>query len=249
VEEIFWAFRRLFETIARERPAIVVFEDLHWAEPTLLDLIEYLAERARDVPILILCLARAELLEGCPAWDGGKRNASSLFLERLSEVESEQLIDALAPALPATARARIQAAAEGNPLFLEQIVAMLAEGGTPEGEMPIPPTIRAVLAARLDRLGPGERAVIERAAVVGKEFPEQAVAELVPDDARPFAPRHLDPLVGKELLSPVRSLHPEEESFRFRHVLVQQARLPRDPQAGASGAPRAGRDVTPAERR
>jgi DNA-binding SARP family transcriptional activator len=223
VEEIFWAFRRLLETISRDRPVVVVFEDVHWAEPTLLDLIEYLAERVRGAPILLVCLARPELLEGRPGWGGGKRNASSLFLEPLSEAESEQLIDTLAAGLPAATRAQVQETAEGNPLFLEQILAMLAEGRTPEGEVPIPPTIQAVLAARLDRLGPGERAVIERAAVVGKEFPETAVAELVPDDARAFASRHMEALVGKELLNPVRSLRPDQESFRFRHVLIQQA--------------------------
>jgi DNA-binding SARP family transcriptional activator len=223
VEEIFWAFRRLLETISRDRPVVVVFEDVHWAEPTLLDLIEYVAERVRGAPILLLCLARLELLEGRPGWGGGKRSARSLFLERLSEAESEQLIDTLAASLPAATRAQVQETAEGNPLFLEQILAMLAEGQTPEGEVPIPPTIQAVLAARLDRLGPGERAVIERAAVVGKEFPEAAVAELVPDDACAFTSRHMEALVGKELLNPVHSPRPDQESFRFRHVLIQQA--------------------------
>jgi DNA-binding SARP family transcriptional activator len=235
VEEIFWAFRRLLETISRDRPVVVVFEDVHWAEPTLLDLIEYLAERVRGAPILLLCLARPELLEGRPGWGGGKRNASSLFLERLSQTESEELIHTLAAGLPTTTRTRVQETAEGNPLFLEQILAMLAEGRMPEGEVPIPPTIQAVLAARLDRLGPGERAVIERAAVVGKEFPETAVAELVPDDARAFASRHMEALVGKELLNPVRSLRPDQESFRFRHVLIQQATYRAIPQRLRAG--------------
>ena len=222
VEEIFWAFRRLLETVARERPGVIVLEDVHWAEPTLLDLIEYLAEGVRGAPILILCLARPELLESRPGW-GGTRNASSLLLERLTEGESEQLVDSLASALPGATRARVQETAEGNPLFLEQMLAMLAEGTTPEGRIPIPPTIEAVLAARLDRLGPGERAVIERAAVVGKEFHDDAVAELIPEEARPFASRHLEALVAKELLNPVHSLRPEREALRFRHVLIQQA--------------------------
>ena len=223
LEEIFWAFRRLLETIARERPTVILLEDVHWAEPTLLDLVEYVAERARGSPILVLCLARPELLEERPGWGGGKRNASSLFLERLSDAESERLIEALAGDFPETTRSQVHDVAEGNPLFLGQILAMLAEGGTPEGEVPIPPTIQAVLAARLDRLGPGERTVIERAAVVGKEFSERAVVELVPDDARPFVARHLESLVGKELLNRVRSLHPGQESFEFRHMLIQQA--------------------------
>ena len=209
--------------MARERPLVVVFEDVHWAEPTLLDLVEYLAEREREAPILLLCLARSELLEERPAWGGGKPNASSLLLERLSEAESEELIDTLATGLSATFQARVLEAAEGNPLFLGQILALLMEGQPPEGEVPIPATIQALLAARLDRLGPGERAVIDRAAVIGKELWAGAVAELLPDDARPFASRHLESLVRKDMLSSARSLLRGEEAFRFRHILIQQA--------------------------
>ena len=223
VEELFWAFRRLIEATARERRLLVVLEDLHWAEPTLLDLVEYLAERVRDAPSLLLCLARPELLEKRPAWGGGKRNASSLFLDRLSAADSRELIGTLAAGLPEATRARVHETAEGNPLFLEQILAMLAEDGAVDGGIPIPPTIQAVLAARLDRLGPGERAVIERAAVVGKEFVGDAIEHQLPQDARRFASRHLDALVRKELLHPVRSLMPGQEAFRFRHVLIQQA--------------------------
>src|SRR4051794_6130102 len=143
VEEIFWSFRALFETIAAERPLVLLFEDVHWAEPTLLDLVEYVAERARGSPILLLCLARPELLDARPRWGGGKRNASSLFLQPLSDTESEELIEALSGGLPAETRARVQGTAQGNPLFMEQILAMLAEGATPAGEGPMPPTIQA----------------------------------------------------------------------------------------------------------
>jgi DNA-binding SARP family transcriptional activator len=223
VEEIFWAFRRLLETIAAERPLVLVFEDVHWAEPTLLELVEYLGERGRDAPILMLCLARPELLEERPAWGDEKRRSSTLFLDRLSETDSEQLIDVLGAGLPRATRDRVHDTAEGNPLFMEQILAMLAEGPAPGNEVPIPPTIQAVLASRLDRLGPGERAVIERAAVVGKEFWREAVVDQLPEDARPFASRHLDALVDKELLDPARSHLAARESFRFRHVLIQQA--------------------------
>jgi DNA-binding SARP family transcriptional activator/tetratricopeptide (TPR) repeat protein len=223
VEEIFWAFQRLFGALARDRPLVVIFEDVHWAEPTLLDFIEYLAERARNAPILLICLARPELLETRPSWGGGKPNASSLLLESLTEGESDQLIDSIASGLPDATRAEVREAADGNPLFLEQLVAMLSDRRESAGEIQIPPTIQAVLAARIDRLGPGERAVIERAAVVGKEFWREAVAELLPDVARPFAARHLEALVDKELVRPVRSLLPGQDAFRFRHVLIQQA--------------------------
>ncbi|MGH2991615.1 MAG: BTAD domain-containing putative transcriptional regulator [Solirubrobacterales bacterium] len=223
LEEIFWAFRRLLETVAAERPLVLLFEDVHWAEPTLLELVEYLAERGREAPILLLCMARPELLEESPGWADGRDNASTIFLERLSDAESEQLINALAARLPDETRARVHETAEGNPLFLEQILAMLAEGAAPEDEVPIPPTIQAVLAARLDRLGPGERAVIERASVVGKEFWRDAVVDQLPRDARPFASRHLEALIDKELLSRARSHLAGRDAFRFRHVLIQQA--------------------------
>ncbi len=223
LEEIFWAFRMLFEAAARERPLVVLFEDLHWAEPTLLDFIEYLSERARGVAILLVCLARPELPEVRPAWGGGQRNASSVFLEGLTESESEQLIDTLAVALPETTRAVVLETAEGNPLFLEQILAMLSERNAPEGEIPIPPTIQAVLAARLDRLGPGERAVIERAAIIGRDFWEDAVVDLLPDDARSFTVRHLEGLVRKDFLHHARARLSGEDAFRFQHALIQQA--------------------------
>jgi class 3 adenylate cyclase/tetratricopeptide (TPR) repeat protein len=221
LEEIFSAFRRLFEAVARRRPLVVVFEDAHWAEPTLLDFIEYLAERGRDAPLLLVCLARPELLEARPTWGGGKRNASALLLEALTSAESEDLIDARASGLPQPARARALETAEGNPLFIEQIVAMLVETGEPDGEVPIPPTIQAVLAARLDRLDIGERALIEGAAVIGREFRGAAVAYLLPADARDSTPRRLDTLVDKELLQPAR-FAASQDTFRFRHVLIQQ---------------------------
>ncbi len=222
-EEVFVGFRRLLESAAAQRPVVAVFEDVHWAEPTLLDLISYLAERCREIPLLILCLARLELLEERPTWAIGKQNVSSILLDQLSEVEAEQMIAGLAPDLDPETRGRAQAAAEGNPLFLGQILAMLSEHGAPAGEMPIPPTIQALLSARLDRLGPGERAAIDRAAVIGKEFWEDAVEQMLPEEARTFVPRHLAELVRKELLTPARSLPGGDDGFRFHHILIQQA--------------------------
>jgi DNA-binding SARP family transcriptional activator len=222
-DEIFISFRRLLAAAAQERPLVLVFEDIHWAEPTLLDLIEYLAERENDAPVLMLCLARPDLHEHRAGWGGGKVNASSLVLERLSERESEELVDTLSAALTESTRSQVLEVAEGNPLYLGQILAMLKESGPLDGGVPIPATIQALLAARLDRLGPGERAVIDRAAVIGKYFWTGAVVELLPDSARPFALRHLDGLVRKDLLAPARSLLPGKDAVRFRHVLIQQA--------------------------
>ena len=221
-EEIFWATRSLFEALARERPLVVFFEDVHWAEPTFLDLVEYVAERVRDAPILVVCIARLELLEDRPDWGRGKPNASSVLLERLPDPDCAALIANLAVDLSQATRARVLETADGNPLFIEQLVAMLTEGGRHEAGLPIPPTITALLSARLDRLGPGERAVITRAAVVGKEFSAQAAADLLPEDAREFVTRHLVTLIRKQFIGPAPS-HGPGESFRFRHILIQQA--------------------------
>jgi predicted ATPase/class 3 adenylate cyclase len=224
-EETFWATRKLFEALAKQRPLVVVFEDIHWAEPTFLDLVEHVAEWSRDAPILLLCLARPELLEVRPAWGGGKRNATSILLEPLSPSESEALIENLLDGvdLPGPVRARLAASAEGNPLFVEQLLAMLAEDGDPDGKLEVPPTIQAVLAARLDRLAPLERRVIERASVVGTRFWTGAVTALSAVDARASVPRDLQALVRKELIRPDRSLVPGEEGYRFRHLLIRDA--------------------------
>jgi predicted ATPase/class 3 adenylate cyclase len=224
-EETFWAARKLFETLAKQRPLVIVFEDIHWAEPTLLDLIEHVAEWSRDAPILLLCLTRPELLDDRPGWGGGKLNATSILLEPLSEIESEILIQNLLGGadLSDAVRVRIAASAEGNPLFVEQLLAMVAEDGDSDGELDVPPTIQAVLAARLDRLSTLERGVIERASVVGKRFWAGAVAGLTPDDSQASIGGKLQALVRKELLRPDAALVPGEEGYRFRHILIRDA--------------------------
>jgi len=226
VEETFWAVRRLLETIARSGPVVVVFEDIHWAEPTLLALIDHLANWIRDSPVVLLCLARPELFDDRPGWGrAGRSDAITIDLGPLDADESDALLGAqpgssgLSPAI----RRTVRETAEGNPLFLEQIAAMVAERGAPSGNLPVPLTIEAVLVARLDGLGPGERAVLERAAVTGREFWPRAVERLLPDPARASLARHLDALVRKGLVRPVRSQIIDVEAFRFRHVLIQQA--------------------------
>jgi class 3 adenylate cyclase len=223
-EEIPWAIRKLLEALAREQPLVVLFDDLQWAEPTFLDLVEHIADFSRDAPILMLCIARPELLDDRGSWAGGKLNATSILLEPLSDDAAETLMEnllagaQLAPVL----RARVSAAAEGNPLFVEQMLAMLSEDGTNEADVAVPPTIQALLAARLDRLGDDERTVIERASVIGKEFWAGALAELVPDGTQVAQPLQL--LVRKELIRPQRSsVFPSAEAFRFRHQLVRDA--------------------------
>jgi DNA-binding SARP family transcriptional activator len=212
-EEIPSAFRRYCETLASTRPVVLVLDDLHWAEPMLLDLLEQLASSASNVPILLVCLARDELTEERPRFPGaGER----LVLEPLSDEETKTLADHLLPetVLDAATRTRLVTAAEGNPLFLEQLAAHVAETGLLES----PPTLRALLAARLDRLGPGERGVLERAAVVGREFGPGEVEELLDVAATPTAAAHLDALVRRGFLRA-----PRADRFRFRHWLVHDA--------------------------
>ena len=216
--EMFWAVRRLFEELARKQPLIIVVEDIHWAEPKLLDLLEYLAGWTDDAPILLLCLARPELLDERPGWLNS-RDATSLLLGPLTDAESEALLEEIGREWPldTAARARITEAAEGNPLYVEQMAAMLAEGRTLDA---IPPTIHALLAARLDRLPPEERSVLERAAVAGKDFTRNAVLRLSDEHEHPDVEARLLSLVRRDFLAPRPGRH---DAFRFRHVLIRDA--------------------------
>jgi len=213
-----WAFRRLLEAIARRGPVVVVLEDLHWAAPPLLDLVEYLLGWL-DGPVLLVCVARSDLVELRPAWLNPRQNADSLVLQPLDAEEAESLLDGLQ--IRPDSRARIAEAAEGNPLFLEQMAAMLAEqAGRSEAAMP--PSIQALLAARLDQLEPAERDVIERAAVIGREFSRAAVSELSPPQAETPVAGTLMGLVRKELLVPETSAG-QDDVFRFGHILIRDA--------------------------
>jgi class 3 adenylate cyclase/tetratricopeptide (TPR) repeat protein len=215
-EEIAWAFRKLLEAHAAERPVVVVFEDIHWGEPTFLDLVEHVADLSRDAPILLLCMARPELLDGRPAWGGGMLNATNVLLEPLAPEESGELIEALTDAIPDELRDRILEAAGGNPLFVEEMVAMVAEDG---GDVSVPPTIQALLAARLDQLDPAERGVLERGSVEGQVFHRGAVAALAPEEPRPDG--RLMTLVRKDLVRPEVAVVVDEEAYRFRHLLIR----------------------------
>ena len=236
-EELFWAVRKTFEALARRRPLVLVLDDIQWGEPTFLDLVEHIADWTRDAPILLVAIARVELLETRPLWGGGKRWSTTVQLEPLSEVQSEELVESLLghAELPAGFRSRIGKAAEGNPLFVEELLAKLIDDGVlhrTEGgwtaagdlrDLAMPPTIQAVLAARLDGLGPEERMVIERAAVEGTTFHRGAVAALVPETMRDHVPEMLANLVRMELVRVEKSSFPGEEAYRFRHVLVRDA--------------------------
>jgi class 3 adenylate cyclase/tetratricopeptide (TPR) repeat protein len=215
VEETFWAVRRLLELTAAERPVVVCFEDIHWAELTLLELIESLHASASGAAILVVCAARPTLAEIRPGWEARVR-------AQLGGAE-----------LPEAVLGRIVAAAEGNPLYVEQIVSTLIEEGTlceRDGrwtatvelqELRIPPTIQALLAARLDLLAAGERAVVEPASVIGHVFPRAAVEALVPEALAPELEAHLASLVRKQLVRPDAA--GDVGAYRFHHILIKDA--------------------------
>jgi class 3 adenylate cyclase/tetratricopeptide (TPR) repeat protein len=219
-EEIAWGFRKLFEALAQERPLIVVLDDIHWAEQTLLDLIEYVAAFGSDAPLFLLCSARPDLFDSRPAWATPKPNAVMAMLDPLPDEQTKTLVEELRD-LPAEAKARIVEAAEGNPLFVEQLVAYQAENGN--GHLEIPPTIQALLAARIDRLEPDERSVIERASIEGRLFHRGSIQELLPEAERDGAGAQLMTLVRKELIRPDRSQLPGDDGFRFGHILIRDA--------------------------
>jgi len=218
-EEIAFAVRRLFEEAARERPLVVVWDDLHWAEEAFLELVEHLADWSRDAPILLLCMARPELLDRRPGWAGGKLHAATVLLEPLGREASGQLLIELAGQMEEGLRERILAAAEGNPLFVEEMVAMLEASS--DAEVTVPPSIHALLSARLDQLPRPERAALERGAVEGQVFHRSAVQALAPED--PQVPARLLGLVRKELVRPERAQLPDDDAFRFRHILIRDA--------------------------
>jgi class 3 adenylate cyclase/tetratricopeptide (TPR) repeat protein len=229
-EHGFWAVRRLLEIVAARRPLIVVLEDLQWAEPTLLDLVEHLAAQIRPVPLLLACTARFELLDRRPEW----RHVcpTVIALEPLAADESDELVGALVGRdLPDSVRTEVVNLAAGNPLFVEQVLSMLVDEGelkrTEDGWAPangletlrVPPSMDAILAARIDNLSADEQLFAECAAVIGKEFWASVVGQLT---RQPFEAR-LDALVRKQLVERIRRPGVADDYYRFRHLLVRDA--------------------------
>jgi class 3 adenylate cyclase/tetratricopeptide (TPR) repeat protein len=236
-DERLWAVRRFLEIVAQTKPLLVVMDDIHWADPAVLDLIEHIAEWSREAPILLLCLARPDLLDIRTTWSGGKLNATTILLEPMSDSESAELMDNLLgrASLPQETRSRIQDAAEGNPLFVEEMLSMLMDTGvlrrengtwvatTDLSKIRVPTTIRVLLAARLDRLGDVERKVIERGAVEGKVFHRGALEALSPDLSPELIDASLLALTRKELIRHAQSGLTGADAFRFRHILIHEA--------------------------
>jgi class 3 adenylate cyclase/tetratricopeptide (TPR) repeat protein len=208
-EEIAWAFRKSLEQAAAERPLAVVFDDIHSGEETFLDLIEHVALLSSGASILLLCIARPELTEHRPSWP------VTLRLEPLGDEDVDEL---LPERIAGELREKITRAAGGNPLFIREMLAMAGES---EGEVIVPPTLQALLAARLDQLQTAERRVLERGAVEGEIFHRGAVQALAPEESQ-VTPR-LAALVRKELIRPDKPQLPGEDGFRFRHLLIRDA--------------------------
>src|SRR6266545_5025229 len=216
-EELLWAARAWAEEFSLMQPLVLVFEDIHWAEEPLLNVIEHLARSVRDAPLLIVCVTRPELLELRPSWAGGNLRAAAIELAPLNGEESEQLADGLhTEDLPAEQRALVLAKAEGNPLFLEETVRMLAESG--DGGNNIPDTIQALIAARIDALPAEQKQLLQRASVIGRIFWQGALEQLAPKlDVAALS----EALVDRELVVvEERSTIAGERAFRFKHILI-----------------------------
>jgi len=237
VEEGFWAVRTLFARLAQDRPLVAILDDAQWAEPTLLALIENVARHTASVPILLLCVGRPEFLERRPDWDQSLARSTTLRLEPLDEAASDRLIaELLGEGQSALdVRDRIAQTAEGNPLFVEQMISMLIDDGLLVKEdghwvavgdfetVSVPPGIHALLAARLERLDADERAVLGRAAVIGQIFYIGALEALASAALSGRIPSRLLELANKELVRPCQSDFVDEGAFEFRHLLIRDA--------------------------
>jgi len=223
--EIFWAARRLLEALARHRPVLVVFEDLHWAEPTFLDLVESLTLQPGRSPITVVCIGRPELLDQRPAWAAEADRSVCIQLAPLGADPAAALLDSLSAGhrIAPSTRARLIDTAGGNPLYLEQLAVSLSEQSGSDTRPALPPTIQALLSARLQRLGPGAGSVLVRAAIVGKDFGEREIRELLPVEARAPFSRNLQTLVAKGLVQRGPPGRGPDDEYSFRHILIQQA--------------------------
>ena len=233
-QEIMWAIRTLLQRLASTQPVVAFIEDVHWAEPTLLDLVEYLAAFVQDSPVLIVTAGRSELLEQRPQWLG---ESVLIALEPLAPDDVKTLLRRLVgdDELPARIERYVIDASQGNPLYIQEILKMLLEekllarsdgrwrAETQLEDYRVPRTIQALLAARLERLPQEERAVVQHGSVVGKEFWFGAVNALTTEDLRKEVGRSLHSLVRRDLLEPQLSEFAGEDSFRFAQSLMRDA--------------------------
>jgi class 3 adenylate cyclase/tetratricopeptide (TPR) repeat protein len=222
-DRLFSAVRSVVEAVSRTRPLVLAFEDIHWADEGMLDLIEYLARWVRG-PVLLICLSRDQLLDRRPGWGGGRRNATTIALEPLTDAEARELVSTLLPGAEGNGLAEIapQVAERsgGNPLFAEEMVNRILEEGTAEADT-LPETVHSVLAARLDSLEPIERRLLQHASVVGQTFWQGSLTALATSE-RANLPEVLGALQEKDLVvaSPGSRLVDEHE-YAFKHALIR----------------------------
>ncbi len=243
-DDVSWAVRRVVETVARRGPLVVIIEDIHWAEPALLDLVEAVVDWTSDAALLVLCPARPEVVEERPTWGSGIR-ASNIALEPLGASGAEDLLRLLlgGDAIPTVVRERVVGIAEGNPLYLEEIVAKLVDEGAliegdrgwswdgDPGQVEIPATVHALVAARIDGLEPLEQRVAERASIVGRVFERGAVTALGQDGGERSVGAPLLALIRKQLVRPDGSGLDGDDAFRFRHIIIRDVAYERMPKA------------------
>ncbi len=231
--EVQWAVRKFLEKLAAEGPVVALIDDIHWAEPAFLSTLEYILDSSAGAPILLLTTARPDLIEEHPQW-AERASATRLVLPPLSDAASTQVVANLlgSAGLSPEVESRIVRAAEGNPLYVEQMLSMLIESGAlrqegtrwvrngEQAEIAVPPTIHALLEARLDALGRAERAAVEPASVIGLEFAQPAVASLAPDSVRPAIGEHMGTLTRKQFIRLSREVE-AQPIYRFQHQLVR----------------------------
>jgi class 3 adenylate cyclase/tetratricopeptide (TPR) repeat protein len=222
-EEAFTAWRTFLEGVAAVRPLVLLVEDIHWADAALLEFLDHLLDWSNGVPLLVLCTARPELYDRHSGWGGGKRNSTTVALAPLSSADTARLVATLLdrPVLPAETQAMLLDRAGGNPLYAEEFARMLADRGGLDEHTPVPETVQALIAARIDTLGPEAKTVLHNAAVVGKVFWAETVAALQGRGADELL-ETLNNLVRKELIRPARASSMEgTREYAFWHLLVR----------------------------
>ena len=231
-EEAFSAWHRYLEALAAQRPTVLVIEDLHWADATLLDFVEHLLDWTADVPLMVVATSRPELYDARPGWGGGRRNSSTLGLSPLSDEDTARLVSALLErsVMPAETQAALLERAGGNPLYAEQFVRMLSEAGSSAGTN-LPETVQALIAARLDTLTPELKSLLQDASVLGKVFWAGALVSMGARD-REDVLLGVRELVRREFVRPARvSSMRDEAEFSFWHVLVRDVAYQQIPRA------------------
>ena len=250
--ESFAAWRRLVEEMAAARPLVLVVEDLHWADPAMLEFLEHLCASAAGVGLLVVVTARPELFERQPAWGAGVPGATTVAVAPLTEAETAQLVAGLVgqSLLPPEIQALLLERAGGNPLYAEEFVRLLSDRGllvrsgrvvrlAATAAIPFPDTVQALIAARLDMLPAGGKALVQDAAVVGRVFWPGALAALA-GTAEPAVLEGLAALAAKELVQEVRPSSVEGQAeYRFSHGLVKDVAYAQIPRAGRARRHRA----------